>query len=165
MKFFTCILISVLTFLLCLFPNSGFLNFEYERLALDRTAIAKQVVDAINAKDINALEAMMCLNIEQNIENLPVKIGEFCDTVLSLANGKLTDYTLDIRKDVLYTSWNRMQQDIIIINFYVGSIWYSIPVTWAICYRSPEAGIRRIALVNKTVFEIVSEICATENVA
>ena len=164
---FAKILAALISFLLWLFPNNDTLEFYRLREATDHNQIATDIVDAINARDAAKLQSMMCLNINECVDDLPSKIGEFCDTVLALTDGRLIDYSLDIRSDVLWMrrpEFGQMQQDIIIIHFYKESVWYSIPTAWAIC-KGPEAGIRRIAVVNKTVSEVLGEIIATQYVA
>ncbi|MDR2687838.1 MAG: hypothetical protein LBB75_08800 [Oscillospiraceae bacterium] len=164
-SFFLRIEVAVLAFLLLLFPwaESLGLGFMYARRTVDHAQIAAEVVAAINARDIAKLQSMMCLDINEYVDGLPAKIGEFCDAVLALGNGRITDYSLDIRKDILRMSrpeFGQMQQDIIIIK----SVGYSLPIAWAIC-KGPEAGIRRMALVDETIRELVDEIKATQYVA
>ncbi|MDR2687555.1 MAG: hypothetical protein LBB75_07365 [Oscillospiraceae bacterium] len=110
---------------------------------------------------------MMCIDIKENVDDLPAKIGDFCDAVLALNGGPLTDYTIDIAKDVLSMSrpeFGSMQQDSLAITFYCDSKRYEVYITWAICI-GPESGIRRIAMANKTDRVLMSEIMASQYVA
>jgi len=168
-NFFLRIEIAILAFLLFLMPwaESLGLGFMYARRTVDHAQIAAEVVAAINAKDVQKLQSMMCLDINTNVDDLPVKIGEFCDAVLALTDGSLSSYTIEVNKDVLRMTrpeFGQMQQDIVTINFYFGSIWYRLPITWAIC-KGPEAGVRRIALGNMQNLEVLREIRAIQYVA
>jgi len=168
MNFFTRILVGILTFLLWIFPKSDSLNFFYNRASLNRNQVIADVVDAINTQNVGKLQAMMCLNIRDSVTNLPTEIGKFYNEVLALTDGKLSNYSIEVDKDVLSMSrdeFGRMQQDILTITFFKGSVKYQIFVTWAICSRGPEAGIRRIALSNRETYEVVCKICATQYVA
>ena len=165
---FTKILVGILALLLWILPGSDSLNFFYNRASLDRNQVVADVVDAINTRNVGKLQAMMCLDIQENVADLPAEISNFYDAVLTLNGGPLTNYSIDIKKDVLAMSrpeFGRMQQDILTIVFYCNSKKYEIPVTWAICSKGPEAGIRRIALTNKTDFIAMNEIVATQYVA
>ena len=168
MNFFTRILVGILTFLLWIFPKSDSLNFFYNRASLNRNQVIADVVDAINTQNIGKLQAMMCLNIRDSVTNLPTEIGKFYNEVLALTDGKLSNYSIEVNKDVLSMSrpeFGRMQQDILSIIFYSNSKKYEIAITWAICSKGSEAGIRRIALGNMTDFVIMAEILATQYVA
>jgi len=165
-NFFLRIEIAIVAFLIFLMPwaESLGLGFTYARLTVNHTQIAAEVVAAINTKDVEKLQSMMCLNIKDNVNDLPTKISDFCDAVLTVTDGKLTDSPLDIRKDVVRLTrpeFGQMQQDYIVIFFYKGSVRYAFSVTWAICL-SPEAGIRHISLYNQTDSVVISEIDATQ---
>ena len=49
-------------------------------------------VEAVNAKDIAALESMMCKPIKDKYKNLPELLAEFCDIVEEITDGGLNDY-------------------------------------------------------------------------
>jgi len=85
----TNIILSILTFLLMLFPNCTRLQVEYRTRIVARDVTAGNIVRAMNERDIDALEAMMCLNIKQNTGDLPGKIGEMLDMI----NGEISDYS------------------------------------------------------------------------
>ena len=139
----------------------------YARRTVDHAQIAAEVVAAINARDVEKLQSMMCLDINEHVDDLPVKIGEFCDAVLALTDGSLVNYTIEVHKDVLRMSrpeFGQMQQDIITLDFYSDNILYRLPITWAIC-KAPEAGIRRVALGNMQTLEVILEIKATQYLA
>jgi hypothetical protein len=80
----------VLTFLLTIFPSCGILLGPYQSLTYPgQTVITDNVITAINAGDIDALEAMMSENNKKNIEDLPGKIGEFIDAI----DGEIIEYS------------------------------------------------------------------------
>ena len=55
---------------------------------IDWENTVNNLITAIETRDIDALESMMCRNIKQNVEDLPVKIGELIDAI----DGKITDF-------------------------------------------------------------------------
>jgi len=83
------IILSILTFLLMLFPNCTRLQVEYRSREVARDITAANVVRAINARDIGTLEAMMCLNIKQNTSDLSGEIRKLINTI----DGEIVEFT------------------------------------------------------------------------
>ena len=77
----TNFIIKVLVFLLMLFPNSAYLQGQYQLTIFDTRTTVNSIMDAIETRDINVLEAMMCNNIKQNVDDLPGEIGVLIDTI------------------------------------------------------------------------------------
>jgi len=75
------IIVSILAFLLMIFPNSKYLIAEHQSLTFNMDASVSSVVNAFKAKDILTLEAMMCQNIKDNVSELRTRIGEMFDAI------------------------------------------------------------------------------------
>lgn len=75
------IILSIVSFLLLLFPNSTMLIYEYQLRTFDTEATVVDMMNAVEKKDIQALEDMMCKNIKENVDNLSDKIGELINTI------------------------------------------------------------------------------------
>ncbi len=74
-------IIGLLAFLLTFFPNCNPLYYEYLQLTNHTNIAAPKIIEAVKERDVDALEAMMCLNIKQNTENLHARIGELLDAI------------------------------------------------------------------------------------
>ena len=83
------IILSVVTFLLMLFPNCTRLQVEHRTRILARDFTGSNIVRIINERDIDAMKALMCLNIKQNTLNLSDKIEELFDAV----DGEIIEFT------------------------------------------------------------------------
>lgn len=68
------IVIGITAFLLMLFPNSGSLQYNYLVQTNSTDIAAPKIINAIKEKDVDALEALMCQNIKENVNNLPEEI-------------------------------------------------------------------------------------------
>lgn len=157
-------LISLLAFLLMLFPHSTSLLSISQQITNNPNVVAPKMVNAIETRDIAALEALMCLNIKQNVKNLPAKIGELIDS---------------IDGDIIDTSWkdsggsyeeNRENGKTILqvgmeifitttTGTYVVGVWWEGINT----FQPEETGIRNIALLNPDGNKLIG-IRATEGV-
>jgi len=85
----TTFIISILAFLLTVFPSCGMLLAPYQSLTFPgERAITIEIMDAIGARDIAALEAMLSSTIRKKAQNLPSEIGELIDAI----DGEVTEY-------------------------------------------------------------------------
>jgi len=150
------IILSVLTFLLMLFPNCTRLQVEYLSRELARDLTEANIVRIINTHDVPALEALMCGNIKQSVPDLRGKIGEFFDAIDSEINaftlGSKGTYSAD------HGNGKSLRQKVIQINFETPSGFYAIVSTWETynSFQPNEMGIRAI-----TIGEIVPPSTAT----
>ena len=78
---FNKIVVGILAFLLWIFPNDLGLRAMYQQRSFNMDNSICGVVEAINKSDANALEAMMCLNIKQNVEDLQGEIDKILDAI------------------------------------------------------------------------------------
>ena len=72
---FKQILISILAFLLTIFPNSSTLLGNYQELTFPGMhEISQQIVDAINNNDVEAFKEVLSPNMKKNVPDLDAKI-------------------------------------------------------------------------------------------
>lgn len=82
-------IISILAFLLTIFPRCGMLLAQYQSLTFPGEAVVSdKIIDAINEYDIDALAAMMSEESKKAIEDLPGRIEIFIDTI----DGEIISY-------------------------------------------------------------------------
>lgn len=155
-------IIKVLVFLLTLFPNSAYLQGQYQLTTFDYAATRNSITEAIKTRNVDALEAMMCQNIKQNVDDLPGEIGALIDMI----DGDITEWDWNPRgsydgamfgKQIKQTSWSAQLKT-------TNGIYY-IGVTWEIAnnFAPGEMGIRAISLVDEDR-ELLVAIKATEGV-
>jgi hypothetical protein len=77
----TNFIVSVLAFLLMLFPNWGNVRYAYLTRTNTPAIVAPKIIDAVKSKDISALEAMMCKNIKQNTTDLRGEISKLVNAI------------------------------------------------------------------------------------
>ena len=83
------ILISVLAFLLTIFPHSNNLLGQYQTLQfIGVKNINNIIVNAINEKDVDAIYDLFCPYYKDNVDELHEKISEFIDSI----DGKIVDF-------------------------------------------------------------------------
>jgi len=134
--------------------------FSYlrQRLSFSMNASVTKVMNAIKARDIAALEAMMCLNIKQNIEDLPGEIGELIDAI----DGKITEYTWSRGggTEMSDRDGRLMDQDDSGIKFETTGGVYGLHITWEVAnnYAPEETGIRVISLWRQVLVEYQGEV-------
>gem|GEM_PF-1111823 len=80
-SFFAKIIASVIAFLFMLFPNSGSLQYNYLVQTNSTDIAAPKIINAIKEKDVDALEALMCQNIKENVNNLPEEINKLMNSI------------------------------------------------------------------------------------
>ena len=90
---FKQILISILAFLLTIFPNSSTLLGNYQELTFPGMyEVSQQIVDAINNNDVEAFKKYLCPNMKKH-DDLDEKIQSFMDAVDDeIIEYKVTDY-------------------------------------------------------------------------
>ena len=165
LSFFARIISSVIAFLFMLFPNNGNLQYSYLQQTNSPEIAESKIIEAVTEKDIDALEAMMCLNIKQNTENLHVKIGELLDAI----DGEITEITgkpgisyYERREDGRTINqdgiWIYIKTSTSTDTFFLSVIWES-----ANTFSIEETGIRGIALQDPDGYSLV-RINATEGV-
>lgn len=153
-------IIKVLVFLLTLFPNSAYLQGQYQLTVFDYAVTQNSITEAIKTRNVDTLEAMMCKNIKENVDDLPGEIGALIDTI----NGDITSWdwspsssydAAKYGKQIKQTGWTG-QID-------TANTTYFMAVVWEIAnnFAPGEVGIRRIAVFNKDR-EMLAEIIATE---
>ena len=86
----TKILIGILSFLLWIFPKSGILLAPYQSLTFPgEKVISERIINAIETRNIDALEAMMSKNLRKSVTNLSGEISMLVD----LIDGEITNYS------------------------------------------------------------------------
>jgi len=158
-------IISLLAFLLMLFPHSTSLLSISLQITNNTNVAAPKIINAIETSDVAALEALMCLNIKQNIDDLPVKIGELFDAIdgdiieiswkerggsyeENRENGKTI---LQIGMEFLITTTT---------GTYVICVWWEVINT----FQPEETGIRSIGLSQTNPLKSLAIISAIEGV-
>jgi len=164
---FTKMILSILAFLLLIFPNSVNLRADYQKRTFNMDASVSAVMDAIKAKDIDVLEAMMCKNIKQNVSDLRGEIGKLIDAIdgdivsVSPWSRAYTSSTIDAKKQLFLQS--------IDLVFVTPEKEYKLGIMWGIVDTATpeERGIRSIALADLALYPsdgyLVAKISATEN--
>ena len=162
----TKFIISLLAFLLFLFPHSTSLLSISQQITNNSNVAAPKIINAIGTGDVAALEALMCLNIKQNVKNLPEKIGELFDAI----DGDITEVKWDDGggsyegnrengKTIL-----QVGMDIFITTTsgtYVVGVWWEGINT----FQPEETGIRNIGLSQTNPLKSLAIIRATEGVS
>ena len=157
-------LISLLAFLLMLFPHSTSLLSISQQITNNPNVVAPKMVNAIETRDVAALEEFMCLNIKHNVGNLPEKIGELIDsidgniieTTWKHSGGGYSE-TRDNGKVI-----NQSGVEILITTSagtYVAGVWWETINT----FQPEETGIRNITLLDPDGNKLIG-IRATEGV-
>jgi len=143
---FNKFVIGFTAFLLMLFPNSGSLQYNHLVQTNGTNIAAPKIISAIKAKDVDALEALMCKNIKVNVNDLPGQIGKLMDS---------------IKGEIINSSWEAVGnyeanhgngQAILQVNldiylttstgtYYLGIMWET-----ANSFAKEEVGIRNIGL-------------------
>lgn len=156
-------LIGLMAFLLMLFPNSGSLQYNYLVQTNHANIAAPKIINAIKEKDVDALEALMCQNIKENVKNLPEEINKLMNS---------------IDGEIINSSWNNVGnydakhgddgailQVVMEIHLTTSTTTYFLGVTWetANSFAKEEAGIRNIGLLDINN-NLLARIYATEGI-
>jgi len=166
MSIFAKMIAGILAFLLWLFPGSLSLRTMYQKQIFNMQQSVSAVVNAVNAGDIAALEAMMCRNIKDNVEDLSSKIGELIGAV----DGEIQAYRIESAG--MFTENRRDGRQIYQrgfgVEFTIPSGDYLIAINWeVVCnFAQEETGIRYIILYSGSSYDPntvkLAEIMATE---
>jgi hypothetical protein len=156
---------GLLAFLMLLFPHCTYLQQQYQQLSFSWEATANSIVNAVDGKDIVALEAMMCLNIKENTTDLPNKIGELIDAI----DGDILSFTWDTIGgfEASHGIGKQLRQKILRIFITTTEGVYYLGVMWEYynSFQPAEMGIRNISVADHgTTGEIFVLITATDGV-
>lgn len=161
----TKFLISLLAFLLFLFPHSTSLLSINQQLTNSTNVAAPKIMNAIETGDVAALEALMCLNIKQNVKNLPEKINELLDAI----DGEIIEASW-VHSGGSYSgnrengkTINQSGVDVLITTTtgtYVVGVWWETINT----FQPEETGIRSIGLAQTNPLKTLAILRATEGV-
>ena len=158
------IVIGFVAFLLTLFPSDR--NLQYLELIRTNSSdiAASKIANAFIEKDVDAMEAIMCLNIKENTEDLRDKISEMLDAV----DGEITDYTWKIMGSYSETQKDRRQMVQVGFDLYLTTSTgnYKLLIEWETAnnFAIEEVGIRAIALLIPDG-PVLADIRATEGIS
>jgi hypothetical protein len=160
---FAKIIIWFLAFLMWLFPNWGNNQLQYLIRTNSTDIAAPKIISAIKEKDVAALEALMCKNIKDNVENLTDKVSELINAI----EGEITSSRWGNRGSYQETGagGRRIVQTGIEIFLTTPSGTYYLSITWETAnnFAIDEVGIRSIGLIDPSD-NILIRIAATEGV-
>lgn len=159
------IIVSIVAILLIFFPNSKSLISYNQQITYNSAIGAEKIIEAFKNEDVDALEKLMCKNINNNVENLPNKIQDLFDAV----DGEIIEATYESRGGS-YSGSNPgkgsiTQSGVFIYitttkNIYDISFWWETVNT----YQPEETGIRAITLAKTDTNEILGRISATDGI-
>ena len=154
---------------LTLFPKGSGSLSSYQQRPTHSVIGAEKIASAIEEGDIAALEALMCLNIKENVEDLPDKIGELMDAI----EGDINEITWKSGGGSYFERHEKGRQivqagvDISITTTegtYLVAVWWETVNT----FKPEETGIRNIALcdpdLSLTDGYLLVRISATEGI-
>jgi hypothetical protein len=156
---FNKIILSLLAFLLWLFPMFGPSEFDREKKFYDQQTIADTVMAPIMTPDAEALEAMICKNIKDNTPDLSEQIAR----LLQLTEG-VTSYSAEGSDSYEgRRGSNRIFKQHVDIRFQISAVKYGLFIAWEINNFSPaEKGIRHVNLTNMDTRELLIDFVSTE---
>jgi len=150
-------------FLLMLFPNSGSLQFNYLVQTNHTNIAAPKIISAIKEKDVDALEALMCQNIKDNVDDLPGEISSLMDSI----DGEIINSSWKAvgNYDANHGEDGAILQVVLDIYLTTSTTTYFLGVTWetANSFAKEEAGIRNIGLLDIDN-NLLARIYATEGI-
>ena len=158
---FSKIITGILAFLLMLFPSWGGAQYSYLMRTNAASIAAPKIVSAVEARDVVALESMMCKNIKDNVPDLPGEIRNLIDAI----DGKITKSTWETAGGfTTNANGKRIAQILIGISFTTSVGTYFLGVTWEIAndFAKDEIGIRNAGLVLDG--NLLYRISATEGI-
>lgn len=139
-------LIGLTAFLLMLFPNSGSLQFNHLVQTNNTNIAAPKIISAIKEKDVDALEALMCRNIKENVNNLPEEIRKLMNSI----DGEIIDSSWENIGNYNENRGNdkAILQVNLVIYLTTSMNTYRLGIMWetANSFAKEEAGIRNIGL-------------------
>jgi hypothetical protein len=158
------IIIALVSFLLTLFPNWGSMQYLHLQQTNDTSIAAPKIIAAIETHDTPVLEALMCKNIKDNVDDLPSKIGALLDAIEGATVG-----TPSVE---FYSSFNgsngdgrKIIQSHFVIHLTTTNANYRLSVIWETAnnFAVQEVGIRGITISDAIGNPFVS-IDATDGV-
>jgi hypothetical protein len=159
-------IVSLLAFLIVLFPGCGGLQGTYLTITNNTNVAGPKILAAVEARDVSALEAMMCQNIKDNVPDLSERISELLDMV----DGEIIESLQNSDSVGSYHERDRKGRSItqVGIDFQLTTSTgiYNIHVWWETSnnFAPKEVGIRRITLVDEDKSMRLAFISATEGV-
>lgn len=149
-------IISILAFLLSLFPSCGTLLAPYQSLTYPgQIVVTDNIMNAIETGDATALEAMMSMSSKENLEDLPGSIS----TIINSIDGEIVEYsslgTSDYDKSNYGSQISRRSWKIL-FNTAIES--YRLDVTWIVVNnREPE----EVGMSNMSLSDSEGNLLAT----
>jgi len=139
-RIFERIYLFIFALLLSIFPS-----MDRYSPALDVNQAVADVMSAVQAHDIDAIEAFMCKNIKDNTEDLHGEIEKLIDAI----EGEITNIS-STSSNVFYVSsgGKTIYQDLSVSDVNTSTGKYQINITWEPYnnFSIEERGIRQIAL-------------------
>ena len=144
----TTFIISVLAFLLTIFPGCGMLQAPYQSLTFPGEKVAtEEIMSAIEARDVAALMDMVSPGTKRKYENIPRNVGALIDVI----DGEIVEFNWhpiggfdesNYGKLISRKDWD--------ITFETATKSYILVVAWEIINnREPE----RVGLGNMALFD------------
>ncbi|MGI6249491.1 MAG: DUF5104 domain-containing protein [Acutalibacteraceae bacterium] len=162
--FFQRFLTLITAFLMLLFPpNSGIEQYK-QLLETNSASIgAAKIIEAVKAKDAEALEELMCQNIKDNVNNLSEEVDELINSI----DGEIIESSYRIMNDYRETRPGRkaVYQVGVDICLKTPANTYYLCMVWetANTFAVEETGIRGIVLISEE--QVLCVIEATEGVS
>lgn len=123
---------------------------------------APKIISAIKEKDVVALEALMCRNIKENVNNLPEEIGKLMDAI----DGEIINSSWKNvgNYDAKHGADGAILQVDMAIYLTTPTNAYYVSIVWetANSFAKEEAGIRGIGLVEENI--LLANINATDGI-
>jgi len=155
--------ILLMAFLLMLFPNNGSLQYNHLVQTNSTDIAAPKIISAIKAKDVDALEALMCKNIKVNVNDLPGQIGKLMNSI----KGEIINSSWEAvgNYEANHGDGRAILQVVLDIHLTTSTGTYYLGVTWetANSFAKEEVGIRNIGLLDSNN-NLLAKISATEGI-
>jgi hypothetical protein len=146
-------IISVLAFLLTIFPSCGMLLAPYQSMTFPgEKAITEEIMAAIAERDIAAIEDLIGPGIKRKYENIPRNIGALVDAI----EGEIVDFSWNPTGGVDKSNFGtRLSTSGWDIRFKTTTETYVLTIGWVIVdNRKPE----RVGLGNMALFDSESNL-------
>lgn len=162
---FVKIIVSLLSILSVIFPNSKNLITMRQQYENDPAKWLPIIVEAIKENDVKTVEDLMCKNIKDNTEDLSGEIQALYDCI----EGDIVSIEWEYRGG----GYSEQHRDGRVISQEGLSIYitttvddYEIGVTWEIInnFQPEEAKIRNFTLITIEPLERLYSICATDGI-
>lgn len=166
MKTISSIILTIVTFLLTIFPSSQSLLSYYQENVNNSNNEYEMIVSAFQKESVSELQALMCQNIKDNVDNLPEEIQKLYDAIEG-ENAEFSRRSIGGGDCHVTTDKGTISQigiDIVVTtttNKYVIGIWWESVNT----VNPEEMGIRSIAISKLDPLESIHGIKATGNLS